>query len=283
MITLRNVTKYYPIQDRKSHYVLRDVSLEIPSNRSIAILGPNGAGKSTLLRLIGGAEAPNSGTIDTKSSISWPLGLKSGFQGSMTGRQNIEFACKINGLSKTETRQIIDAVIKFAELGEFFDMPLKTYSSGMRGRLGFGLSINFDFDYYLIDELTSVGDASFRKKATQEFERISQSSSLIYVSHNLKSLKKSCQSAIFLHDGKMTYYENIDDGLKAYKEYVKASKTEKTKPEKSNSGEADAKKKKAARRARKMAGKMARKMARKVGPETAPKIIQQSEIPKNNQ
>jgi len=267
MITLRNVTKYYPMQDRKSHYVLRDVSLEIPSNRSIAILGPNGAGKSTLLRLIGGAEAPNSGTIDTNSSISWPLGLKSGFQNSMTGRQNIEFVCKINGLSKTETRQIIDAVIKFAELGKFFDMPLKTYSSGMRGRLGFGLSINFDFDYYLIDELTSVGDASFRKKAFQEFERISQSSSLIYVSHNLNSLKRSCQSAILLHDGALEYYDNIEDGIKAYKGYI-AQKTETH----SESDNKETSPKKAAKRAlkRKLKRKLKKKLREELSKKTFP-------------
>ena len=224
MISIRNVTKYYPMKGGAIHYVLRDVNLEIPSNLSIGILGPNGSGKSTLLRMIGGAEAPNSGTITTSSSISWPLGLNVGFQVSLTGRQNIVFVCQINGLNKIETREIINAVIDFAELGDYFDMPVKSYSSGMRARLGFGLSLNFDFDYYLIDELTSVGDAIFREKAAREFERIKQSSSLIYVAHNLAALKKSCKSAIFLHEGKMAYYKDINDGINAYEEYIKAKK-----------------------------------------------------------
>jgi len=206
------------------HYVLKDVSFDIPSNQSIAILGPNGAGKSTLLRIIGGAEAPDKGTITTDSSISWPIGISSGFQGSMTGRQNIHFACQINGLSKDEILQVSDAVFDFSELGEFYDMPVKSYSSGMRARLGFGLSVNFDFDYYLIDELTSVGDIIFKRKAKKEFKRIAESSSLIFVSHSLNSLRASCERAIFLHDGALEYYDDIEDGIKAYEDYI-AQKT----------------------------------------------------------
>jgi capsular polysaccharide transport system ATP-binding protein len=221
MISIQNVTKYYPMKGGAIHYVLKDVSLEIPSNHSIGVLGPNGAGKSTLLRMIGGAESPNSGSIRTKSNVSWPLGVGVGFQGSLSGRQNVLFVCQINGLSKAETKQVLEGVIDFTELGEFFDMPVKSYSSGMRARLGFGLSINFDFDYYLIDELTSVGDAIFRTKAAKEFERIKQSSSLIYVAHNLKSLEDSCQSALFLRDGDVTYYEDIKEGINAYQEYIK--------------------------------------------------------------
>ena len=224
MISIQNVTKYYPMKGGAIHYVLKDVSLEIPSNHSIGVLGPNGAGKSTLLRMIGGAESPNSGSIRTKSNVSWPLGLGVGFQGSLSGRQNVLFVCQINGLSKAETKQVLEGVIDFTELGDFFDMPVKSYSSGMRARLGFGLSINFDFDYYLIDELTSVGDAIFRAKAKREFERIKQSSSLIYVAHNLAALKESCKSALFLHDGEMDYYKDINDGIIAYEEYIKAKK-----------------------------------------------------------
>jgi len=227
MISLNNVTKYYPMRDGERHYVLRNVSLDIPSHRSIAILGPNGAGKSTLLRLIGGAEAPNEGSITTVANISWPIGLSSGFQGSMTGRQNINFACQINGLSKAETQQVIDDILDFSELGEYFDMPIKSYSSGMRARLGFGLSINFDFDYYLIDELTAVGDIIFKEKAKKEFKKISEKSSLIFASHSLNSLRESCQSAIFLHDGNLEYFEGVEEGIRAYESYIgKESKTD---------------------------------------------------------
>jgi len=220
MIRLKNVTKYYPMEAGKKHYVIKDVTLDIPPGKSLGVLGPNGAGKSTLLRLIGGAEAPNSGKIITEGNISWPLGLGVGFQGSLSGRQNVLFVCQINGLSSAETKEVIEGVQDFSELGKFFDMPVKTYSSGMRARLGFGLSINFDFDYYLIDELTSVGDAIFRKKAAKAFEEIKERATLVFVAHNMDVLKKSCESALFLRDGSASYHEDIQDGLKLYQAYI---------------------------------------------------------------
>ena len=220
MIKLRNVSKHYPMKGGGVHHVLRDVSFDIPSNQNIAILGPNGAGKSTLLRIIGGAEKPNSGVVETEGTISWPLGVKAGFQGSLTGRQNILFVCQINGLSMADTRKVVDSVYDFSELGEYFDMPVKTYSSGMRTRLCFGLSVNFEFDYYLIDELTSVGDAIFRDKAKQKFEEIRKSSALIFVSHSMRMLKQTCDSAIFLNQGKLFYYDDVKQGIKAYKDFM---------------------------------------------------------------
>lgn len=220
MIELRNVTKHYPVGSGL-RYVLRDVSLVIPDRTNLAVLGPNGAGKSTFLRVIGGAEPANSGTIITNSVISWPLGLTSGFQGSFTGRENVRFVCQINGLSRDNTREVIRQVTDFVEIGDYFDMPVKTYSSGMRARLSFGLSMAFDFDVYLVDELTSVGDTIFREKAKAAFERIRKRASLIFVSHNLKTLKESCQSALFLRDGMADFYENIDDGIDAYTEYTR--------------------------------------------------------------
>jgi capsular polysaccharide transport system ATP-binding protein len=220
MIILENVTKYYELKGGHKHYVVDNISLEIPSNKSLAILGPNGAGKSTLLRLIGGAEAPNSGRIISDANISWPLGLNAGFQGSLSGKQNIEFVCEINGLNKKETAKILKVVEEFAEIGRFFEMPVKSYSSGMRARLGFGLSICFDFDYYLIDELTSVGDAIFRQKATKEFEKIKERASLIFVAHNLDTLRASCDTALFISNGKATYFDDIEDGIRAYNLYV---------------------------------------------------------------
>jgi capsular polysaccharide transport system ATP-binding protein len=131
MIELRNVTKYYPVRNGV-RYVLNDVSVTIPSDTNVAVIGSNGAGKSTFLRLIGGAEPANSGTILTDAEISWPLGLASGFQGSLTGRQNVLFVCQINGLDRFESRHVIRQVSEFAEIGEYFDMPVNTYSSGMR-------------------------------------------------------------------------------------------------------------------------------------------------------
>ena len=220
MIELRNVTKTYPVKTGL-RYVLRDVSLVLPKRANIAVLGPNGAGKSTFLRLIGGAEAADSGTIITDSDISWPLGISSGFQGSLTGRQNVLFVCRINGLSPSQIKEVMRQVTDFAEIGEYFDMPVNTYSSGMRARLGFGLSMAFEFDVYLIDELTSVGDAIFREKAKAAFEHIRNRASLIFVSHNLKTLRQSCQSALFLRDGLADFYQDIDDGIGAYQEYIR--------------------------------------------------------------
>lgn len=220
MIELRNVTKYYPVKDG-FRYVLRNVSVTIPDRVNLAVLGPNGAGKSTFLRVIGAAEPANRGTILTNSEISWPLGLTTGFQGSFSARDNIRFVCQINGLSREETADVTQQVIEFAELAEYFDMPMKTYSSGMRARISFGLSMAFDFDVYLVDELTSVGDSIFREKAKAAFERIRKRASLIYVSHNLRSLKSSCQTALFLRDGQADYFEDIDDGIDAYTEYMR--------------------------------------------------------------
>ena len=220
MIELRNLTKSYPVKNGV-RYVLRDVSLIIPSRTNLAVLGPNGAGKSTFLRLIGGAEPADSGSIITDEEISWPLGLTSGFQGSLTGRQNVMFVCRINGLNFDQSRYVVGQVTAFAEIGEYFDMPVMTYSSGMRARLSFGLSMAFEFDVYLIDELTSVGDMMFREKARDAFEKIRKRASLIFVSHNLKTLQKSCESALFLRDGLADFYPDIEEGLDAYTEYIR--------------------------------------------------------------
>ncbi|MES2474375.1 MAG: ABC transporter ATP-binding protein [Verrucomicrobiota bacterium] len=228
MIELRNVTKYYPVKSGVRD-ILRDVSLVIPSGVNLAVLGPNGAGKSTFLRLIGGAEAPNRGRILSDQTISWPLGINSGFQGSLTGRQNVLFACRVNGLSPDQITTVVDEVIDFSELGEYFDLPIKTYSSGMRARLSFGLSMAFTFDVYLIDELTAVGDAIFRSKAKQAFKDMRDRASIIFVSHNLQTLRESCDSALFLHDGTATFFPSIDEGIGAYQDYIRADRDNHTK------------------------------------------------------
>lgn len=223
MIELQNVTKYYPVKSGVRH-ILQNVSLTIPGGSNLAILGPNGAGKSTFLRIIGGAEAPNSGRIITDESISWPLGLSSGFQQNLSGRQNVMFACRVNGLPAHHVRQVIEEVMEFTELGDYFDLPIKTYSSGMRARLSFGLSMAFKFDVYLIDELTSVGDAIFRAKAKKAFENMRNRASIIFVSHNLQTLKESCDSALFLHHGTARYFQSIDEGIEAYQEFIKSDR-----------------------------------------------------------
>ena len=228
MIELRNLTKYYPVKSGV-RYIVHDVSLVIPTGVNLAVLGPNGAGKSTLLRLIGGSEAPNRGSIISDQSISWPLGISSGFQGTLTGRQNVLFACRVNGLNADQIATVLEEVIDFSELGEYFDLPIKTYSSGMRARLSFGLSMAFTFDVYLIDELTSVGDAVFRSKAKQAFKDMRDRASIIFVSHNLQTLRESCDSALFMHDGTATFFESIDDGIDAYQEFIRSDRENHTK------------------------------------------------------
>ncbi len=247
MIELRNITKTYPVQNGV-RYVLRNVSLVIPSRTNLAILGPNGAGKSTFLRLIGGAEPADSGEIITDQEISWPLGLASGFQGSLTGRQNVLFVCRINGLNIDESRYVINQVTSFTELGEYFDMPVNTYSSGMRARLSFGMSMAFEFDVYLIDELTSVGDTIFREKAKAAFENIRKRASLVFVSHSIKTLRDSCQSALFLRDGKADYFQHIDDGIAAYRDYIQQRRADKAPQGENLANKARRAAKKAARR-----------------------------------
>lgn len=223
MIELLNVSKHYPVKSGVKH-ILKDVSLTIPDGTNLAVLGPNGAGKSTLLRLIGGVETPDNGTIRSNCSISWPLGVGQGFQSSLTGLQNVLFVCRINGLTTDQTQQVIEEVMEFSELGEYFDLPVKSYSTGMRARLGFGLSMAFLFDVYLVDELTSVGDAIFRDKARRAFKNMRDRSSIIFVSHNLITLRESCDSALLLHDGTATFFPKIGEGIQAYREYIRSNR-----------------------------------------------------------
>ena len=218
MIKLDNVTKFYKYKN-KIHYVLNKVHFEFPTKTNIAILGHNGAGKSTLLRLIGGMESPNSGKIHTVGRISWPVGQTQGTQGSLTARDNIRFVTQIFGKSIEESKQIISFVENFAEIGKHFDMPVKTYSSGMKARINFGLSMAFDFDYYLVDECTSVGDKSFRDKAKAMFDEKRKSSSIIMVSHNMTDLRANCDVALYVNDGKVKLYEDVEEAIKLYQNY----------------------------------------------------------------
>lgn len=216
MITLQNVTKYFTTNNGK-RYILKDVSLNLP-NGNVGILGRNGAGKSTLMRMLGRIEFPNQGTITSPNTFSWPLGLGGGFVGNMTGRANVKFVCNLYGQSKEKTRHIISYVQEFSELGDYFDMPIKTYSSGMKGRLSFGLSLAFDFDYMIIDETLSVGDARFKKKAKEALMKKIENCHVLLVSHDMKTLREMCNIGLLLHEGKLHYYDTIDDAIDRYNE-----------------------------------------------------------------
>ncbi|MBB3142604.1 ABC transporter ATP-binding protein [Halomonas organivorans] len=214
MIHINGLYKRYH-NHHGSDWVLRDVNLTIPRNVSVGLLGRNGAGKSTLLRLIAGMDSPERGTIERGCRVSWPIGLAGGFQGSMTGRQNVKFVARVHG-GRGNVQGVIDRVQEFSELDDAFDEPIKTYSSGMRARLNFGLSLAFDFDVYLSDEATAVGDRAFKEKAKKAFKDKVGQASLIMVSHTEGILKELCQAGVYLKEGQAIWYDDIEDAIAAY-------------------------------------------------------------------
>lgn len=215
MIELRGVTKSYRT-NRGKKVVFRDLSLIIPGGKNVALIGRNGAGKSTLMRLLGGLDTPDSGRIVTDQRISWPVGLSGGFQGSLTGRQNAKFVCRVFGADGDDMRKKVSYVQDFAEIGEYFDQPVKTYSSGMKARVAFGLSLAFDFDYYLVDEAMSVGDAHFREKAAQAFKDRVDRAKIILVTHGMGQVRKLCDYVLLVNGGKVHEYEDVEEGIAAY-------------------------------------------------------------------
>jgi capsular polysaccharide transport system ATP-binding protein len=219
MIIVDNVHKRYQTDHGVGPWVLQGVSFTIPPKLSVGLIGRNGAGKSTLLRLIGGVDQPNKGRIERQCNVSWPMGYGGGLQGSLSGRQNSKFVCRIHGYEhKMDDR--IAYIQDFAEIGDAFDEPVKTYSSGMKSRLQFAMSLAFDFDVYISDEVTSAGDAAFNKKAADAFEKLSDHASLIMVSHSDVTLKQFCTAGIWINNGKAQWFDQIDDALNAYKDSI---------------------------------------------------------------
>lgn len=216
MIVVQDVHKRYNTKRGMGEWVLRGVNLVIPTGRSVGLVGRNGAGKSTLLRIIGGVDYATKGRVVRNCRVSWPMN-GGGMEATLTGRQNAKFVCRIHGFHD-EIAERVARIEDFASLGKYFDEPINTYSSGMRSRLQFALSMAFDFDVYISDEATAAGDATFRNKAKKAFENAMRRSSLIMVAHDEGTLKSFCQSGIFLYNGKATWYDKLDDALAAYKE-----------------------------------------------------------------
>jgi len=219
MIRLENVTKFYPTSNGR-HFVLRDVNLHIPHGARMGVLGRNGAGKTTLMKLIGGVDMPNSGRIIRNGHISWPLGIGAGVQPTMTGVQNARFCCRIQGVPSEDIPAIVDGIREFSELGKFFDQPAATYSSGMQSRLKFAMAMAFDFDCYIIDELSAVGDASFRSKSQEVFREKRQRASFIKVSHGLPELAKECNCGIVVNDGTVHSFDDFAAAADFYRELI---------------------------------------------------------------
>nr|WP_321465878.1 ABC transporter ATP-binding protein [uncultured Desulfobulbus sp.] len=212
MIELVDLCKYYRV-GRGKKTILNNVNARIEPGRNLGILGQNGAGKSTLLRLLGGAELPTSGQICRHGRVSWPIGFSGGFHGSLSGRENLRFICRIYDVC---IKTVTDFVEDFSELGAYMDMPINTYSSGMKSKLAFGLSMAINFDYYLIDEVTAVGDANFKKKSKAEFERRKDHSTLLVVSHSISTIREHCDAAAVLHEGNLCLYDDMEEAIAFY-------------------------------------------------------------------
>ena len=216
MISLHNVTKsYMTLNGRK--VVFRDLTFDLPEHVNVGLIGRNGAGKTTLMRLLSVVDLPDSGQIITRGRLSWPVGLRVGMQRNLTGRDNVKFVCRVQGVRHGAMQEKIRYVQEFAEIGEYFDRPVSTYSSGMIARIAFGTSMAFDFDYYLIDEVMAVGDAAFKRKSRKVFKERLQQSRVILVSHNMKLIKKMCDVVVHLDEGQVTIYDDVRKGINAYR------------------------------------------------------------------
>ena len=216
MIIVNDVFKRYQTVHGPGPWVLQGVSFVIPPRTGVGLIGANGAGKSTLLRIIGGVDQPTRGHVERRCRVSWPMGA-GGLQRSLTGRQNAKFVCRIHG-HEDDMPERLAQIEAFAELGRALDEPLSTYSSGMKSRLQFALSLAFDFDMYISDEVTGAGDARFRKRAAAAFRDLSDRAGIIMVSHGEGTLRQFCSAGILLERGVARWFDDIGDALAAYKE-----------------------------------------------------------------
>lgn len=219
MISFSDVCKSFWTPRGPKHVAI-DINAVFPSGQSVALLGRNGAGKSTLMQMIGGGLNPDSGLIDITGSISWPVGFAGSFHADLTGAQNTRFIARVYGVDSDELTEFVE---DFAELGAHFDLPVRKYSSGMRSRLAFGISIGIPFETYLVDEVTSVGDAAFKRKSRLVFEERMKDSGAVVVSHHMDQVRQLCQAGAVLENGKLTYYEDLEEAIAAHHENMKST------------------------------------------------------------
>jgi capsular polysaccharide transport system ATP-binding protein len=213
MIRFENLTKTFDVNGTRK-VVIDNLNLTIETGRSLALLGRNGAGKSTLMQIIAGNMRPDEGRVVTDGTISWPVGLAGAVHPHLTGAQNTRFIARVYGI---DTEELVDFVQDFAQLGPHFSMPVRTYSSGMRSRLNFGLSMGIKFDTYLIDEVTGAGDAAFRSRSAALFRERMSSSDAIMVNHNLGELKEFCDAALVLEHGKLRFFDDLEEAIAVHK------------------------------------------------------------------
>lgn len=209
MIRFENLTKTFRTPEGRKT-IVEDVTLTIPSGVSVGLLGRNGAGKSTLLEMIGGTIEPDAGRILTQGTVSWPVGFTGSFHGDMSGRQNTRFIARVYAVDSDD---LCAFVADFAELGGYFDVPVRTYSAGMRSRLAFGISMGIPFDTYLVDEVTSVGDAAFKLKSREVFEERMRTAGAIVVTHSTAQMRKLCQAGVVLESGRLRYFADVGEAI----------------------------------------------------------------------
>lgn len=219
MIRLENVTKTF-VLDGKVKTVARNLNVVFPTGKSVALLGRNGAGKSTLLQMIAGTQLPTSGRIVSDGTISWPVGFAGSFHGELTGAQNTRFIARIYGV---DVEQLVHFVEDFAGLGQHFRLPFRSYSSGMKSRLAFGVSMGIKFDTYLVDEVTAVGDAAFNRRSNELFLARMRDASSVVVSHSPGTIRKLCNAAAVLENGNLHYYDDVAEALAHHNENMSRS------------------------------------------------------------
>ncbi|MCI7084786.1 ABC transporter ATP-binding protein [bacterium] len=244
IITFDNVSKTYILykndQERfkalffkpknpKTNKALNGVTLNIYPGESVGIVGDNGAGKSTLLKMITGVTFPDEGSVTVKGKVAALLELTAGFSNEMTGRENIYLKGYILGLEDSYIKEIEERIIDFAQLGDYIDQPVRTYSSGMKMRLGFAINVNIEPQILVVDEALAVGDASFKKKCKAKINDIIKSgTTVLFVSHSADSVKEICKRAVYLKKGQVVFDGSTEETLKVYKE-AKAAEAEKKK------------------------------------------------------
>ena len=214
MIELDRVTKIYHPRGGGRNVVLDKANVVFPTGRNVGVLGLNGAGKSTLIRLISGTEMPDSGEVRRDRQVSFPLGLATIFHPDLSGRDNVAFLADIYGV---DSRFLADAVQDFSELGRQFDNQTKTYSSGMLAKIAFGACLGIDFDIYLIDEITEVGDGNFREKALAAFAERTAYADIILVSHNVDTIRQFTDMGAVLHGGRIEMFEDVEAAIVRYR------------------------------------------------------------------
>jgi len=212
VIELIDVTKTYTLEG-VSKTVLRNASIVLPAGRSVGLLGRNGAGKTTLLKMIAGTLVPSSGRIRVHGSVSWPVGFAGSFHGDLSGAQNTRFVARIYGVDSDE---LVAFTEEFAEIGAHFNLPVRTYSSGMVSRLAFAISMGISFDTYLVDEITAVGDSNFRTKSNAIFRERLRNAGAVVVNHGDGVIAELCDSVLVLEDGRLTWFDNVADGLRQH-------------------------------------------------------------------